>query len=93
MKGIMEQVTNISWLEHDDKDYENAKDVLTELVGRYNISSRHSVKEPELLKKIAEEIKTRCKISYRQIADLLELRREKVRRSVSTPPSDCAKTP
>jgi len=86
MRAIMQEKSLNAWMEHDDKEYENQNNVLTELVRKYNINTNKL--DDDLLLKIANDIHKRCGTSYREIASMLEVTRERLRSLVrSTPPS------
>ncbi|MCL2540118.1 MAG: transposase [Firmicutes bacterium] len=87
MRAIMLEKTGANWLEHDDKEYEDKHKVLTELIKKYNISSKASVRNEELAKALTMELQERSGVSLREVAILLEVSREWLRRVVSTPPS------
>jgi REP element-mobilizing transposase RayT len=76
LKSIMQE-KSFNWMEYDDKEYENKEEVLTELIKKYNINSSRI--DNNLLKIIAKEIHDRCGTSYREIANLLEVSRERLR--------------
>jgi len=67
-------------LENSDKTDE----ILTEIVKKYGITSKNSLKDDDLLGKVAVELKERTGASLREIAGILELCRERVRRAVSS---------
>ena len=81
IKAIMKEKSNSDWLEHDEMIYESVNDVLDELIIKYGVS-KHCL-DDGTIKKVAEELKKRCKISLRKTADLLGINRERVRRAVS----------
>lgn len=85
MRQIMLEKSFIKWMEHNDRAYEEPEDVLSELVTRYNVSSNKL--SDELLVKFGGEMRERCGMSYREIANLLEVGREKLRILMSIPPS------
>lgn len=86
MRTIMNTESFNNWMEHDDRKYENEDIVLEELIKKYNIKT-NKLNDDTLLK-IAREIHCRCGTSYRQIAKLLEVSRERLRLLVlSIPPS------
>lgn len=58
-------------------------EVLEELIKRYNITSKNSLQNDDLLAKISVELKKRTGKSLREIANLLEVGRERVRLVVS----------
>ena len=87
IKAVMSERSEAVWMEHDDKDYEDKYEVLKELIARYNISSSRSVKNEDLAKKMAQEIKERSGASLREIALMLEIGRETLRKWLSIPPS------
>jgi len=67
-------------LENSDK----VEEILTEIVKKYGITSKNSLKDDSLLGKVAAELRARSGASLREIAGILELSREKVRRAVSS---------
>jgi REP element-mobilizing transposase RayT len=83
MLAMMRRKTNLTWMEHDDKEYEDKFVVLEELLKRHgisNVTSRNIINtNKDLAVKIALEIKERCGTSLRKIADLFEMSREKLR--------------
>jgi REP element-mobilizing transposase RayT len=87
IKAIMSQLSHSKWLEHNDKIYEKKEEVLKELEQKYNISSIESLENTQLLKKAAFELKQRSGLSFRKIAELLGINREKLRKVMSIPPS------
>ena len=87
MREVMKERT-WNWMEHDDMEHEDKFAVLQELIKKYKITSARSVQDSEdLLAKVATEIRERSGASLREIAQMLEVGREKLRRAVSTPPS------
>ena len=79
MREIMQELT-YHWIEHDDRDYEDKDEILTELIKKYNINSKKSLRDRELARKIAAEIKERSGASLREIAQMLEMPRETLRK-------------
>ena len=87
MRAIMTEKTEMKWIEHNDKEYEDKFNVLADLVKRYRITSKLTVKNEDLAKKLALEIKERSGASLREIAGMLEIGRETLRKWLSIPPS------
>jgi len=86
MKEIMSEMSPINWMEHKDREYEDKQEVLKRLLKKYHITSKESIKKQDLARKMALEIKERSGASIREIAEMLELGRETLRRWLSTPP-------
>ena len=63
------------------KPYENCDDVLMDLIRRFNITDKAALQDPELLKTIIYELQTRSGVSLRDVAVLVGLDREKIRRT------------
>ena len=63
------------------KPYENCDDVLMDLIRRFNITDKAALQDPELLKTIIYELQTRSCVSLRDVAVLVGLDREKIRRT------------
>lgn len=88
IRAIMKEKTSLTWLEHDDKDYEAPEKVLHEILRRRKISLDDLPANKKLLKEVAQEILERSAASQRKIASLLKINREFLRRAfVSIPPS------
>ena len=86
--AIMKARTSLSWLEHDDKNYDYAGDVLADLVKKYHIADKKDLLcDDILLKEFILEIRNRSGLSLRKISELLCINRERVRRLVSMRPS------
>ena len=81
IKAIMKEKSHSDWLEHEDKIYEKSKDVLDELMARYNISSNKL--SYNLAAKMSKELIERCGISLRKSAGLLGVGRERLRQVMS----------
>jgi len=79
MRAIMQEMT-YNFIEHDDKNYEDKDEVLSELIKRYNINSKQSLRDEDLVLKITREIKERSGASLREIAQMLEIARETLRK-------------
>jgi REP element-mobilizing transposase RayT len=79
--AIMQERPALTWLEHDDKQYENAAAVLTEIIKRHKLDGKTTLlADDELLKESATEIHVRSGLSFRKISALLNINREKLRR-------------
>ncbi len=63
------------------KPYENCDDVLMDLIRRFNITDKAALQDPELLKTVIYELQTRSGVSLRDVAVLVGLDREKIRRT------------
>ena len=63
------------------KPYENCDDVLMDLIRRFNITDKAALQDPELLITIIYELQTRSGVSLRDVAVLVGLDREKIRRT------------
>lgn len=87
IKAIMKERTALCWMEHDDREYEDAEKVLKEILNKYRINKKKLREENLLWKEISQEIKQRSGLSLRKTADLLEINREALRRVVSVTPS------
>jgi REP element-mobilizing transposase RayT len=88
IRAIMQEKTYANWLEHDDKEYENREIVFDELIKRYGLTRNMIKGNDEVLYKIVNEIQKRCKVSLREIAAMLGIARETLRKKVgSLPPS------
>jgi REP element-mobilizing transposase RayT len=75
------------FMEHDDIEYEDAVMILEELFKKYNVYKEDIKNNKIILRKIIKEVQERSGISLREIAVLLELNREFIRRIMSLPPS------
>lgn len=63
------------------KPYENCDNVLLDLIKRFGITDKSALQDPELLKTIIYELQTRSGVSLRDVAILVGLDREKIRRT------------
>lgn len=86
LKRLFKKVPNLS--EHNSvrtfktaRPSEDCDSVLMDLIARYNITDPSSIEEPELLRAAIYELKTRSGVSLRDIAILLGVDREKIRRT------------
>ena len=84
--------SGVRFLEHDDRVYEKFDDVLAELKRKYNIQGKNSLKYAAVLRSVVAQLQNRTGASLRVIAKRLDIDRERVRRSVSNAPSDCARS-
>ncbi|MCL2798133.1 MAG: transposase [Firmicutes bacterium] len=80
MAGLMAELTDSKWLEHDDK--EGKAEVLAELIERYRFTPGE-LKDKDLVREIAMELRERTGISIRSAAELLFIDRETLRRLLS----------
>ncbi|MCL2796559.1 MAG: transposase [Firmicutes bacterium] len=76
--AIMGERTDTSWLEHDDKEYEDCEKVFLELNKDYKITPGRNMNVNQV-RKLVEELKDRSGASIRDIAVLLGVSREKLR--------------
>ena len=77
IKAIMKEKSSSDWIEHDDMEYENEEDALEAIVKKYNISTNKV--DYDLAAKIAKELIIRSGISLRKCANILGVRRERLR--------------
>ena len=80
---MMRERTNSEWMEHNDREYEDRYEVLAELIKKYRITSKESIHNEELARKMAAEIRERSGASLREIAQMLEIGRETLRKWLS----------
>lgn len=96
MAYIPAKCTQLAWLWHNKsiygqgdvvREYEEKNEVLNELISKYGLTKNRLKNEDGLLRTVVKEMQSRCKISLREIAGLLEIGRETLRIRLSTPPS------
>lgn len=63
------------------KPYEDCDQVLIDLIKRFNITDKRALQDPELLKTVIYELQVRSGVSLRDVAVLVGLDREKIRRT------------
>lgn len=63
------------------KPYEDCDAVLLDLIKRFSITDKLALQDPELLKTMIYELQTRSGVSLRDVAVLLGVDREKIRRT------------
>lgn len=87
LKRLFKKVPELSsfaysdYVFHEARPTEDCDRVLLDLIRRYNITSKNSLQDPELLKTIIYELQTRSGVSLRDVAVLVGLDREKIRRT------------
>lgn len=87
MRNIMKESTTEEWLENIDREYEDKNQVFAEITKKYGLTKDRIKTNDELLKIVVKEMQLRSKISLREIAKILEIGRETLRKMLSTPPS------
>ena len=87
MRQVMQDKSGGEWLEHDDREYEDVRDVLLDIVKKYHIASKEDIEKLGIIKEITMEMQDRSGASLREIAKILEVNREYLRKIMSTPPS------
>lgn len=65
----------------EEKPNEDCDAVLIELIHRYNIRNKCVLQDPEILQAAIAELQARCGVSLRDVAVILGIDREKVRRT------------
>jgi len=83
IKAIMAELALWDWLEHDDKEYEDAEVVLGELLERYDVTLVQVKESINLSKIIAKEMINRCGMNVSKVADVLRIGRETLRYRLS----------
>ncbi|MCL1972928.1 MAG: transposase [Endomicrobia bacterium] len=87
IKAIMKERSHSDWLKHDDNVEEDEEKVLDELVIKYGLSKAKLEEDDEKLVAAARELKVRCGLSIRKVANILAVNRERLRKLMSIPPS------
>lgn len=77
MRAVMAERTDGSWIEHDEKEYEDFEAVIAELVTKYQIESKWTLlQDTPLLRAFTEELQSRTGANLTKIADILEISRQ-----------------
>lgn len=84
---LFKKVPELSSFSHKTYKFKEAKpnedcdSVLIDLIKRFNITDKNALEDPELLKTVIYELQTRSGVSLRDVAYLLDIDREKIRRT------------
>jgi Transposase and inactivated derivatives len=87
LKRLFKRVPELSSFSHGDYSFKEARPsedcdkVLLDLIKRFNITDMCALQDPELLKAVIYELQTRSGVSLRDVAVLVGLDREKIRRT------------
>lgn len=65
----------------EQKPNEDCDTVLMELIQKFRITDKYALQDPEILKAAIYELQSRCGVSLRDVAVLLGIDREKIRRT------------
>ncbi len=65
----------------EQKPNEDCDTVLMELIHKFRITDKYALQDPEILKAAIYELQSRCGVSLRDVAVLLGIDREKIRRT------------
>lgn len=87
MRANMMEKSCSEWLEHDDREYEDMEKVLEELIEKYDIQSKAFISNDDIFIKLIKELQERSGASLREIANVIGIGRETLRKRLSVPPS------
>ncbi|MEG1613807.1 MAG: transposase [Clostridia bacterium] len=87
IKRLFKKIPELSSFSHGDYDFHEARPnedcdkVLLDLIRKFNITDKKALQDPELLRTVIYELQTRSGVSLRDVAVLVGLDREKIRRT------------
>jgi REP element-mobilizing transposase RayT len=83
IRGIMRDCTGGDWLEHEEQKFEDKKAVWSELAKRYHVKENEKVMNIDLAVKITTEMQVRCNATMREMAQMLGVSRESLRKRIA----------
>jgi len=82
IRAIMQERTDTEWIEHEDEQLEGFENVMQELFKRFGLKEGGVIEDLDIAAKITREMQQRCGASIKEMARVLGVGRESLRKKV-----------